>query len=93
MRALRDAPNGFGSTFEREVALGLGIGDDRVRAVIRWAADREARSVRLHITEGNEPAARLYERNGFELSGSTSVRERDAGQELEMVLDLGVAGT
>lgn len=67
---------------------GRGIGDDLVRAVVRWAHDRGAGKVRLRVAVGNRPATRLYERHGFERSGHSFVRERDGGRELEMVLDL-----
>jgi GNAT superfamily N-acetyltransferase len=144
LRALRDAPAAFGSTYERETAFeetiwaarlapggnpafvyqeddggadpvglvvaipdpedpeavlllsmwvapearGRGIGVELVGTVVRWAEHRGAHRVRLHVTAGNEAAAGLYTKHGFELSGSTFIRERDGMKELEMILDL-----
>jgi GNAT superfamily N-acetyltransferase len=55
-------------------ARGTGAGDALVQAVVEWAAPRD---VVLAVIDGNEPARRLYERNGFVATGETWVRTRD----------------
>ena len=67
----------------RPESRGSGVADALVEAVVDWSSGRDARAVRLHVTEGNRPAARLYERHGFSLSGVTEVRERDGAVEIE----------
>lgn len=136
LRALRDSPDAYGSTYEQTVvrtdadwrawfdtatpfiaegpdgaALGLaatfrdaeerlvahlismwvapeargtGIGDALVEQVVSFSLVHGAAVVRLDVVEGNDPAARLYERNGFRLTGRQVVRERDGAIELEM---------
>ncbi|TCP50976.1 acetyltransferase (GNAT) family protein [Tamaricihabitans halophyticus] len=61
---------------------GKGIGDTAVRAVVDWAGERD---VILSVKTGNEPAIRLYRRNGFvdvgpspEDSGERLMRRRRA---------------
>jgi ribosomal protein S18 acetylase RimI-like enzyme len=48
---------------------GHGVGDALVRRVVQWAAASGARELRLSVADGNDPAAGLYRRNGFELTG------------------------
>jgi ribosomal protein S18 acetylase RimI-like enzyme len=68
-------------------ARGRGHGDALVQTVLRWLAASGCELVRLHVTEGNDPAAELYRRNGFALSGHQLRRDRDEVLELEMVRD------
>ncbi len=48
---------------------GRGIGDDLVRTVVDWTGRQGCRVVRLWVSEGNEPAERLYARHGFVRTG------------------------
>jgi ribosomal protein S18 acetylase RimI-like enzyme len=50
-------------------ARGIGIGDSLLQAIAEWAHDRAADEVRLHVSEGNERAAALYLRNGYQFTG------------------------
>ncbi|MFP8962191.1 GNAT family N-acetyltransferase [Streptomyces nanhaiensis] len=47
-------------------ARGRGVGDALVRAVEGWARRAGARKLRLSVMPGNEHAAALYRRHGFE---------------------------
>jgi GNAT superfamily N-acetyltransferase len=58
-------------------ARGAGIGVSLVEAAIAWARSDGAREVQLEVLEGNEPAARLYERCGFRPTGATLALPRD----------------
>ena len=55
-------------------ARGTGGSDALVQAVLGWAGERD---VVLYAIDGNDPARRLYERNGFVATGETWVRNRD----------------
>jgi GNAT superfamily N-acetyltransferase len=63
---------------------GRGVGAALVRAVLDWARGQGAVVVRLHVTDGNDVAERLYERHGFARTGQVSVRTRDGRAEVEM---------
>ncbi len=54
------------SMWASPVARGAGVGSALVEAVMRWA---EGDTVELWVTRGNDPAIRLYERCGFEITG------------------------
>ncbi len=47
------------------LARGRGVGDALLAAVVDWARDIGAASVRLSVADGNSAAARLYRRHGF----------------------------
>jgi len=67
-------------------ARGLGVGQKLVEQVLKWAAERETPEVRLWVTRGNDPALRLYERCGFELTEEVGVAASDpCREELRMV--------
>jgi ribosomal protein S18 acetylase RimI-like enzyme len=66
-------------------ARGTGAADALVEAVVRWADAEGCTSVQLLVTEGNERAERMYRRNGFERSGRSFPRDRDAVEQIEMV--------
>jgi ribosomal protein S18 acetylase RimI-like enzyme len=141
LRALADAPQAFGSTYEREVsftrdvwaarlatrsnahfiaaddqpvgmvaivrddrdggvawlvgmwvdpdARGSGVADELVAAALEWAEAERFAVVRLHVTEGNERAERLYVRHGFCRTGESLGRDRDGAREIEMRSDIG----
>ena len=67
-------------------ARGTGIGDALVEEVVNFASVQGVAVVRLDVAEGNDQAARLYERNGFRLTGCQIARERDGAIEFEMEL-------
>jgi ribosomal protein S18 acetylase RimI-like enzyme len=50
-------------------ARGRGIGRALLDAVVAFARERGAVDIRLSVTDGNEPARRLYEGYGFADSG------------------------
>ena len=60
---------GLISMFVRPQARGRGVGEALIAAVIDWAGPRDAKSVRLWVTETNKPARMLYERCGFSPTG------------------------
>lgn len=60
---------------------GLGVGQALVEQVIAWAADRGTPEIRLWVTRGNDPAVRLYERCGFELTNEVGVSPSDPCRE------------
>jgi len=70
---------------------GHGVGDNLVEAVMDWAAAGPYRYVNLWVSEGNDPAERLYTRHGFVRTGATQpVRlEEPEFLEWEMVVALG----
>ncbi|MEV0801461.1 GNAT family N-acetyltransferase [Kribbella sp. NPDC050281] len=44
---------------------GLGVGDTLITAIAQWAAGTGARVLKLSVADGNDPAHKLYLRNGF----------------------------
>lgn len=50
-------------------ARGRGVGDRLLAEVEGWAREVGAAVVRLGVTEGNQPAAALYTRNGYGFTG------------------------
>ena len=65
-------------------ARGSGAADALVAEVVCWAEHERISVLRLHVTEGNSKAVRLYERHGFRPTGTTYRRERDGVNEIEM---------
>ena len=62
-----------------------GVGTALVEAVLDWATDQGFSQVLLWVTEVNEKAQSLYERQGFARTGrSIEVRPREPGVEYEM---------
>jgi GNAT superfamily N-acetyltransferase len=57
------------SMYVRPQGRGRGVGEALVAAVIDWARERNATTVRLWVTETNTHAEALYERCGFALTG------------------------
>jgi GNAT superfamily N-acetyltransferase len=66
------------------VARGTGVADALILQVIGLADDEHVAMLKLHYTEGNIAAERLYLRHGFEPTGTIFVRERDGMREIEM---------
>ena len=70
---------------------GLGAGSALVEAVLAWAEERGANSVRLDVIDGNDRARQLYERHGFEATGKIAIRLRDNACEVQMERRVGKA--
>lgn len=69
------------SMWTAPAARGLGVGQQLVEQVLRWAAERGTPEVRLWVTRGNDSAVRLYERCGFELTEEVGVSPSDPCRE------------
>ena len=63
-----------------------GVGEALIDAVVKWAAARAVRELKLMVTSVNEGAISFYERMGFRMTGETAVYPNDATIiEFEMV--------
>jgi GNAT superfamily N-acetyltransferase len=71
---------------------GTGAGGALIASVLAWARAAGLADVWLHVGAYNERARKLYERNGFRLTGGEFIRERDGIRELEMRCSLGGRG-
>jgi ribosomal protein S18 acetylase RimI-like enzyme len=71
-------------------ARGHGVGDHLVRAVARWARQAGSEVLRLAAAQGNENAAELYRRNGFQLTGELGDTMPDGRRERIMAKDLSI---
>lgn len=60
---------------------GRGTGRQLVEAALAWAMARNAPAVELWVTRGNDPALRLYERCGFEVTGDVASSAADPCRE------------
>jgi GNAT superfamily N-acetyltransferase len=67
-------------------ARGQGVGDALVKAVLKWAREIGCEQVRLWVTEGNEPAERLYARNGFVPTGEKQAIRPGEWDRLEIAM-------
>ncbi|MGA9859761.1 MAG: GNAT family N-acetyltransferase [Solirubrobacteraceae bacterium] len=56
---------------------GRGVGERLVRTVRDWAADRNARFLRLGVVRGHEDPTAFYERLGFVRTGEVGTLKRD----------------
>ena len=88
-------PDSGGSTVDlvsmwtAPAARRLGVGRALVAAVLQWATEVSATTVHLWVTQGNEPAFRLYESMGFRPTGESQPLPSDpARDELAMTRDL-----
>lgn len=63
-----------------------GVGAALTQVVLDWAAARGARRVVLGVAQGNEPAQRLYERLGFELTGRSEPLHSDPSRSVFQML-------
>jgi ribosomal protein S18 acetylase RimI-like enzyme len=70
-------------------ARGTGIADELIATALDWAETEQFTGVRLHVTEGNGPAERLYVRHGFYPTGESFDRDRDGATEIEMHREIG----
>ena len=57
-------------------ARGRGVGDQLVISVTDWARDSGYKQLVLWVTEGNQHAEALYERNGFTRTGDVIAEPR-----------------
>lgn len=57
------------SVWVSPAARGRRVGDELLAAIEDWARQRSARALILAVAPGNEPAIRLYSRNGFAVTG------------------------
>lgn len=62
---LEDGPAELISMWVAPFARGRGVGSALIDAIAEWAATVRPGELRLQVVEGNAPAIRLYERNGF----------------------------
>jgi GNAT superfamily N-acetyltransferase len=69
-------------------ARGSGVANDLVATALDWARAERITVLRLHVTDGNDRAERLYVRHGFARTGGTIRRERDDVLEYEMRCNL-----
>ncbi|MET8049510.1 GNAT family N-acetyltransferase [Streptosporangium sp. NPDC005286] len=60
-------------------ARGAGVGALLVEEVVAWAAEHGHRRVELWVVDGNDGAARLYRRLGFEATGESEPHTNDPG--------------
>ena len=67
-------------------ARGRGVGDDLVRAVINWSLSQQGSKLTLRVLKGNDRAATLYLRHGFEF-------QSDDGTEPERLMAHTGSGT
>jgi ribosomal protein S18 acetylase RimI-like enzyme len=65
-------------------ARGTGAADLLMTAVLQWSGQACLTTVRLHVTDGNDRAERMYRRHGFVPTGRCFVRRRDGATEIEM---------
>jgi GNAT superfamily N-acetyltransferase len=79
-----DGPAELVAVWVHEQARGSGGADVLVQAAVDWAA-AEGHELSLYVTEGNERAARFYERMGFELTGVNEPRHHDGAIERQML--------
>jgi GNAT superfamily N-acetyltransferase len=72
------------------VARGSGVGSRLVSAVVEWARTRAHSSLWLWVVQGNQAAQRLYEGQGFTLTGKSQPvdAQRPSRREVEMRLSL-----
>jgi GNAT superfamily N-acetyltransferase len=63
---------------------GTGVADLLVTSALRWGADEQIETVRLHVADGNGRAERLYRRHGFSRTGATVTNDRPGLVEIEM---------
>ncbi|HEU4514626.1 MAG TPA: GNAT family N-acetyltransferase [Nocardioidaceae bacterium] len=68
---------------------GRGVGDALLLGVETWARQRGAATLRLSVSEGNDPAAGLYERHGFADTGEREVMPDGVRRERVLAKRLG----
>ena len=61
------------------VARGAGVGALLVEEIVAWAAEQGHRKVELWVVDGNDGAARLYARLGFEATGESQPHTNNPG--------------
>jgi ribosomal protein S18 acetylase RimI-like enzyme len=91
----RDEPAGVVevvSMWVDPVFRGRGVGAELLRAVERWACRRGVGELRLAVMLGNDPARRLYERQGYVDTGLREVLPDGVREEAVLAKPLGPAG-
>lgn len=77
------------SMFVDRTVRGMGVADDLVLHVERWARDCGATALTLLVAAGNDPAIALYRRRGFQMTSAVQpLPHSPALTEHEMVLAL-----
>ena len=77
------------SMWVRPSARGLGSGRRLIDAAVAWAREHAAPQLMLWVKQDNPGAIRLYEKCGFEASGTVNTPASDpCSGELEMRLNL-----
>jgi GNAT superfamily N-acetyltransferase len=69
-------------------ARGTGAGDALVQAALAWSRDDGARTAIVWVYDTNPVAQRLYERNGFRLTGRVLPVDDEGRTGLELERDL-----
>ena len=89
LRALKDSPDAFGSTFEESIMYPDDAWIARLESVIGWARGRGVTRLLLDVTCGDRPARRLYDTAGFKAIGEPQpLREGSSILEQPMELKL-----
>ena len=82
----------LGSVWVRPNARGSGMGHRLVDAALRWAASREAPTVRLAVRETNAAAICLYRAHGFSEVGEDYLNPERVHRLILMAHDRGIVG-
>jgi ribosomal protein S18 acetylase RimI-like enzyme len=67
-------------------ARGRGVGDALVAEVLDWCQEQGYEQVELRVVETNEPARRLFLRNGFVPTGEREPLESDPTVDTEFMV-------
>jgi len=90
-----DAGMVSGMSFDQEVELismwvapfarGQGVGDELINTIVQWTISQQKRRLMLRVLAGNDRAAALYIRHGFEYP-SPSEGDADAHETGERLM-------
>jgi ribosomal protein S18 acetylase RimI-like enzyme len=73
VRVDADGVGHIGAMWVAPELRGRGLGQMLFAAALEWHQNAGRHTVELSVTEGNAPAQRLYQRNGFVLTGATGL--------------------